>query len=149
MAGGAPTGPPRPRRRLDGLGKAREDARIETIRLGQVAEGLRKVPDLTWIDHRHRQGCDQQFGDQGAFEPTRRLQHDQTRLLGLQGLDQASDAVRIMRDRERLLGKRNVHIQRRLRDVDANPTYLGIHGHASPYPALQNRALRPGNCSGC
>jgi len=48
-----------------------------------------------------------------------------------------------------VLTNRDEHIQIGLAHVDANPTGFITHGTYSYYPALQNRALRPGNCSGC
>jgi hypothetical protein len=131
------------------LGKACEDARIETIRLGQGAEGLCKATDLARIDHRHRQGRDQQFGHQGALKPTRGFQDDQTRLHGVQDLDQAAQTGSLILDREGLLGTRDIHIERRLRDSDADPRRLSSHRQTSLDPTLQNRAFSPGNCSGC
>jgi hypothetical protein len=140
----------RPLDRLDRFGETCQNPRIQTIGLGPLAGRLGEVTHLAGIDHRHRQSRGQQLRHQGPLQTAGRFQHDQSRTRLLERLHQRRYPAVIIGEGGVLVSSGHMYIQPRLRDVHSDPAFRALrHSHRSCYPALQNRASRPGNCSGC
>ncbi len=64
----------------DGAAKIRQYQGVDPIRLGQLTRGLGIVPDLTGVDHHHRQPRYHQASSQIDLQAARGLQDDELRL---------------------------------------------------------------------
>lgn len=82
-----------PRRHVGDMG---QDARIEPIRLCQLADALGKVTHLSRIDTRHRQAGRMQYIQRPLRRTSGRLKNDLTQIEALQPRDQLHKARRIV-----------------------------------------------------
>ena len=76
----------------------RQPARIQRIRLGQLASGARKIPHLPRVDHDDGQARRGQRGRGGPLQAARGFQHNQGGAEGLHLFHELHNATSIVGD---------------------------------------------------
>jgi hypothetical protein len=99
----------------------RQDVRIDTIGLGQSAQGSRKVANLAWIDDANVEACATQGGGDRRLKAAGRLENDgRVFTKRLKSLDQPLDARMVVDHAKTIFDGKDRNIEMRLGDVDAN-----------------------------
>jgi hypothetical protein len=87
-----------PRLGVYGFGKAGNDGCIDRIGLRPLADRLREVTNLRWVDDRQRQMSTGDGRRHDGLETARRLHRDQARRNPTQPLEQLTQAFAVTRD---------------------------------------------------
>jgi hypothetical protein len=128
-----------------GLGEVGDHRSVDRVRLGQPANGAGEPAHLARVDNGDWQpGFNQRSGDH-AFIAATGLEHHQTGRQRLQSRDQCAQAFRIRSAAERSAIRPDMHIDPRLRYVDADKAIdlgLDIHHPASSMRARAQTTVR-------
>ena len=113
----------RPGRRADHVGKMRQRAGIQRIRLGQLPRGTRKIARLPRVDHDDGQARRGQRRRGGPLQAAGGFQHNQGGVEGLQPFHERHDSTGIVRDGPALPGGAQRNIQLGFRHINTHKAW--------------------------
>lgn len=122
------------------LAKSSDDLGINAIGLGQDAEGLREVPNLSRVDDGHEVAGIEEFGDEAAVVTSSRFNHDQTSPRLRQLTVKLLQAGSIVANREGFTVGQDAGFERALGNINSDERRdRSFHEFV---PVLQMRTLR-------
>jgi hypothetical protein len=134
-----------PCHRPHGLGEVGDHCRVDRVGLGQPANSPGELTHLARIDDGDRQPGFGERGGNHAFIAATRLEHHQTGRQRLQSRDQCAQTFRVGGAAKRRALRSDMHIDPRLRYVNANKAIgpgLDIHHPASSMRARAQTTVR-------
>lgn len=107
--------------RLDGFGKMRQHRGIQSVRLGQLTRGTRKIAHLARVDDHHRQAGQAKLSRDQHLVAAGRFQHNAFGLTLAQLLDQPCYTGRVVADLPARPSRAHRHIQAGFTDINSDP----------------------------
>lgn len=109
--------------RLQGGGELGDEAGIDGVGLGELADGAGEAADFEGRDDDDRKTLGQCGPDEGMLEAAGGFQDDTLEAVPTEAADERSNGARLVGDAESAVPLEEIDIQRRLADIDAD-----IHG---------------------